>query len=456
MNFFHLFAFLFLAFAFQSCSFETKKTSSEEPNCSFVDSTFYLGGIQINEPDLEKWTSTLKEVGMNTVEVTAYCKQWYWNTADLEIVKEHGLVDELKIAKQKGLKTIFITRVQLQHWYPENHFLWHGMIMPSTDSLIDEWFRKYKEFNVHWAAVCEKEDVDVMVLGSEMNALASTDSISKMPGLYDYYEDCDRQYSHENRIFKYEKELKARHLWVKGKENYSSVSEYLEDKILAHHAWSRQVTFRDSTAQLVQMNRRRKRIKAHWIDLIEKVRRVYSGKLSYAANFDNYQDVDFWEHLDFVGINAYFPLRKPAKEIPAIDTMFNEFKGSWQGIFDEIQVFQKEKNIEGKPVLFTELGYTNTANSTLESWAGQGFSVIGEGENEQLMVWEDQPNYPFERYLAVKALQRISRRHPVHLNGILYWKLTSEGYLLREEPFGLHIYPWNESGLQITLTNFLK
>ena len=136
--------------------------------------------------------------------------------------------------------------------------------------------------------------------------------------------------------------------------------------------------------------------------------------------------------------------------------MYAEFQSSWARILDEIQVFQEEENIEDMPIFFTELGYTNTANSTLESWAGRGFSVVGEGENEQLIIWEDQPHYPFERYLAVKALHKMSRNHSVHLNGILYWKLTTEGYLLREEAFGLHIYPWNDKGLQIILASFLK
>ena len=129
-----------------------------------ADSTFYVGGIHINEPDLDKWTNTVKEVGMNTVEVTAYCKQWYWNTADIEIDTTNGLINEIKIAESKGLNTVFISRVQLQDWYPENHFLWHGMVMPQSDSMIDEWFKKYTEFNMYWAKVCEREGVDVMVL----------------------------------------------------------------------------------------------------------------------------------------------------------------------------------------------------------------------------------------------------------------------------------------------------
>ena len=65
------------------------------------------------------------------------------------------------------------------------------------------------------------------------------------------------------------------------------------------------------------MNERRKKIKKYWIELIQKVRAVYQGQLTYAANYDNYQEVDFWEHLDFIGINAYFPLREPSDKLPS-------------------------------------------------------------------------------------------------------------------------------------------
>ena len=105
--------FLFLFFLFQSCQTDnstsfSKKNKSEE---------FYLGGVHINEPDLQKWVNTVKDVGMNTVEVTAYAKQWFWNTADLEFDGIFDQVNEIKLAEEAGLNTVFISRVQLQHWF---------------------------------------------------------------------------------------------------------------------------------------------------------------------------------------------------------------------------------------------------------------------------------------------------------------------------------------------------
>ncbi|MGB0432625.1 MAG: glycoside hydrolase family 113, partial [Bacteroidia bacterium] len=45
-----------------------------------------------------------------------------------------------------------------------------------------------------------------------------------------------------------------------------------------------------------------------WINLISKIRKSYNGKLTYAANWDEYEDLIFWNKLDFIGIDAYFPL----------------------------------------------------------------------------------------------------------------------------------------------------
>ena len=44
---------------------------------------FLLGGIQVHEPDLDHWTATLQDVGMNTVSVTVYAKHGDWDSDHL-------------------------------------------------------------------------------------------------------------------------------------------------------------------------------------------------------------------------------------------------------------------------------------------------------------------------------------------------------------------------------------
>ena len=97
-----------------------------------------------------------------------------------------------------------------------------------------------------------------------------------------------------------------------------------------------------------------------WEKIIRKIRNVYSGKLVYAANWDNYKNVCLWDMVDVVGIDAYFPLS--AEKDPSVETLVKawsetEFQGtkrSWKG---ELAEFQKKT---GKPVVFTEIGYRST------------------------------------------------------------------------------------------------
>lgn len=46
----------------------------------------------------------------------------------------------------------------------------------------------------------------------------------------------------------------------------------------------------------------------YWSDLILKIRKIYTGKITYAENWDTYATVPFIPSLDYIGIDAYFPL----------------------------------------------------------------------------------------------------------------------------------------------------
>lgn len=98
---------------------------------------------------------------------------------------------------------------------------------------------------------------------------------------------------------------------------------------------------------------------AFWIKLIKDVREVYKGKLTYAENWDCYEKVPFWNQLDFIGIDAYFPLaegRDPALE---------ELKKGWK---PWLKNMKKLASKEQKPILFTEIGYRSCDFSTEKPW----------------------------------------------------------------------------------------
>jgi len=97
----------------------------------------------------------------------------------------------------------------------------------------------------------------------------------------------------------------------------------------------------------------------YWKELIKDIREIYKGKLTYAANWDEFKRTSFWEDLDYIGIDAYFPLSD--KKTPTIIAL----KKGWQKHKKVIAATSKEKN---KPVLFTEYGYRSTDFNTDKPW----------------------------------------------------------------------------------------
>ncbi len=98
---------------------------------------------------------------------------------------------------------------------------------------------------------------------------------------------------------------------------------------------------------------------AFWRDLIKKTRDIYKGKLVYAANWDEYNLVTFWNDLDYIGIDAYFSL------VPKATPSVSELEKAWAPHINAVRSFQKKQN---KPVLFTEFGYMPIDSCTYQSW----------------------------------------------------------------------------------------
>ena len=416
---------------------------------------FLLGGIQVNEADYDRWATTVKAVGMNTIEVTVYAKQGDWDSDNLWWDKQdEGVIREVRAAKKAGLKVVLILRVALDHAFERNKFLWHGMIMPKSRSLLTGWFDRYQMFSLKWARIAAAEEIDVLVLGSELNALAATVHLDRYPDLIRYYSSSKKQSLVEKRALKFEENIEEKDLWVRGFDNYKNLEEYIDDRIRVNKEWAHQVGFGLRDESLGMMNERRQLIQERWINIIKATRKTFEGQLSYAANFDNYHEVGFWSQLDFMGINAYFPLRDASQMNLTSEQMQSVFEESWNDVFDDITSFKEDQGLEDFPMLFTELGYIYRRNTSIEPWKGFGFSVVGSFGKEQLIVWGEEPIDRKERALAVNALYNVVIDRKERLRGILYWKLTSHDYHIPVEPFVLHIAPKGTDPLQQALARF--
>ncbi|TSE07809.1 glycoside hydrolase family 113 [Aquimarina algiphila] len=96
-----------------------------------------------------------------------------------------------------------------------------------------------------------------------------------------------------------------------------------------------------------------------WNRLITKTRTVYQGELTYAENWDQFDKAPFWDQVDYIGIDAYFPISK--SQTPNVE----ELKQGWQKHKNNITALQSRFN---KPVLFTEYGYRSVHYTGKEPW----------------------------------------------------------------------------------------
>lgn len=144
----------------------------------------------------------------------------------------------------------------------------------------------------------------------------------------------------------------------------------------------------------------------YWSGLIQEVRKVYSGTLTYASNWDNYMNIPFWSQLDLIGINAYFPLSQ--SRMPEVD----ELVEAWQPIRKDIAAYAKSEN---KKVLFTEYGYLSVDGCAWNTWELEA-NIDNVATNEQA-----QAN-------AFEALFRTFSREDYWLGGVLWkWFPQEEG-----------------------------
>jgi hypothetical protein len=136
-----------------------------------------------------------------------------------------------------------------------------------------------------------------------------------------------------------------------------------------------------------------------WRDMIAAVREVYPGPLVYAANFGaEFESVRFWDALDYIGLDNYYPLPDDLSTAPVeakIEAVFREFQ---------------------KPVLLTEAGFSTY-------------------ERSYEKPWEDEPGgaySPEAQARFVEALLSGFYDKP-WLHGIFWWKVGTAGLVHAED-----------------------
>jgi len=138
-----------------------------------------------------------------------------------------------------------------------------------------------------------------------------------------------------------------------------------------------------------------------WRRIIAAVRNVYRGKITYGANWSDYEQVKFWDAVDYIGVLAYFPLTK------ANNPSAEQIAAGWEKRCAELGRFSARQG--GKQLLFVEVGYNENTKAAAEPW-----SFETGGENASAIQ---------ER--CIDAALALTGKHP-WLAGMFFWKWFPE------------------------------
>lgn len=179
---------------------------------------------------------------------------------------ESGLEKAVKRAKELGFKTVLKPHLDL---YDGD---WRGNISFTNEADWTAWFDSYKGYILHMAEFAEKNKIDMLLVGTEL----------------------------------------------------------------------------DGTAQ-----------RAEWNDIISQVRGVYKGELTYSANWDRYNNVGFWNALDYVGISEYPPIATTTTPTKA------ELDAASEARAQQLDAFAAST---GKRIILTEMGFHDRDGTGVIPW----------------------------------------------------------------------------------------
>jgi serralysin len=157
---------------------------------------------------------------------------------------------------------------------------------------------------------------------------------------------------------------------------------------------------------------------ANWQELISNVRARYTGKVTYSANWSSagagpdgnvgggYNAISWWNKLDYVGVDAYFPLTNTN------DPSETALQSAWTSQASTLHTWLNNYNSANSTnlkMLFTEVGYSSYRGTNKTPY--QGFS------SSNVLDTTEQANC-YQALLAVMSQQSW-------WDGAFFWNWTT-------------------------------
>jgi hypothetical protein len=157
---------------------------------------------------------------------------------------------------------------------------------------------------------------------------------------------------------------------------------------------------------------RMSRYDSEWRKIIARVRRVYPGPVTYAANFgDEFQNLKFWDALDYIGLQEYYPLSNDL---------------STGALVEKVEDVEKRFH---KPVIFTEVGFPSVAGGNRRPWA--------DGKSGQV-----------DLQLQARCYRAVFQAfyHKPWFQGMYWWKVGTNGF---GGPGDTSLTPWGKPAMEV-------
>ena len=158
-----------------------------------------------------------------------------------------------------------------------------------------------------------------------------------------------------------------------------------------------------------------------WRETIQQMRHVYDGSLTYAAHWENVNEIAFWDALDVIGVNAYAPLSE--KESPSDSALV-------AGAEDNFQQWADLHRRTGRPVVLTEAGASSRGASWKAPYAER----------------EDRPVRPHDQARTYTALIE-AMEDKAWIRGVYWWRWPvsspkSGPFDIRNQPAADTLHEW--------------
>jgi hypothetical protein len=157
---------------------------------------------------------------------------------------------------------------------------------------------------------------------------------------------------------------------------------------------------------------------AEWRALIARARELYPGPLVYSATQGpEFETIRFWDALDYIGLNEYYPLPDNLSTADLIRT---------------VEAVQKKF---ARPVIFTEAGFCSY-------------------EHPNRAPWDETPRAfaPTDQARCYDAVFKAFYAKP-WFQGVYWWKVGTDGFGGSAD--GSHT-PWGKSAMDVVKHWYLK